>query len=123
FEYMLNDENLPDSVKALLSYLHTPFLKVAFVDPGFFEQAEHPARLLLNNLAEAGARWVGNDGSSQYDIYNKIRDVVNRILKDFDNDIKVITELLLEFSSYTKNILRRQELMEKRATERAQGEE
>ncbi len=123
FEYMLNDENLPDSIKALLSYLHTPFLKVAFVDPGFFEQPEHPARLLLNNLAEAGARWVGNDGSSQYDIYNKIRDVVNRVLKDFDNDIKVITELLLEFSSYTKNIMRRQELMEKRATEKAQGEE
>lgn len=123
FEYMLNDENLPDSIKALLSYLHTPFLKVAFVDPGFFEQPEHPARLLLNNLAEAGARWVGNDGSSQYDIYNKIRDVVNRVLKDFDNDIKVITELLLEFSGYTKNIMRRQDLMEKRATEKAQGEE
>ncbi|MFO1388905.1 hypothetical protein [Cellvibrio sp.] len=25
FEYMLSDEHLPDSVKALLSYLHTPF--------------------------------------------------------------------------------------------------
>ncbi|SMF02287.1 HrpA-like helicases [Alteromonadaceae bacterium Bs31] len=123
FEYMLNDENLPDSIKALLSYLHTPFLKIAFIDPGFFEQAEHPARVLLNNLAEAGARWVSNDGTAQYDMYNKIKDIVDRILKEFDNDVKIITELLLEFSSYTKNIVRRQELMEKRATEKAQGEE
>lgn len=123
FEYMLNDENLPDSIKALLSYLHTPFLKIAFIDPGFFEQAEHPARVLLNSLAEAGARWVGNDGTAQYDMYNKIKDIVNRILHEFDNDVKVITELLLEFSSYTKNIVRRQDLMEKRATEKAQGEE
>ncbi|TVZ40024.1 uncharacterized protein DUF1631 [Alteromonadaceae bacterium 2753L.S.0a.02] len=123
FEYMLNDENLPDSIKALLSYLHTPFLKIAFIDPGFFEQAEHPARVLLNSLAEAGARWVGNDGTAQYDMYNKIKDIVHRILNEFENDVKIITELLLEFSSYTKNIVRRQELMEKRATEKAQGEE
>lgn len=123
FEYMLSDENLPDSIKALLSYLHTPFLKVAFIDPGFFEQVDHPARVLLNSMAEAGSRWVGNDGTSQYDIYNKIKEIVDRILKGFDNDIKFITELLLEFSAYTKNIIRRQELMEKRATEKAQGEE
>lgn len=123
FEYMLNDANLPDSIKALLSYLHTPFLKIAFIDPGFFEQADHPARVLLNSLAEAGSKWVGNDGTSQYDIYNKIKDIVNRVLKEFESDIKIITELLLEFKSYTKNIVRRQELMEKRATEKAQGEE
>lgn len=123
FEYMLNDENLPDAVKALLSYLHTPFLKLAFVDPGFFEQSQHPARVLLNNLAEAGARWVRDDGSSEFGIYGKIKEVVDHVLSDFDNDVRVITELLFEFSSYTKGIVRRQELMEKRAKEKAQGEE
>ena len=72
FEYMLSDDNLPDSIKALLSYLHTPFLKIAFIDKDFFEQTEHPARLLLNNMAEAGVKWVSNDGTCQYDIYDKI---------------------------------------------------
>ena len=123
FEYMLSDENLPDSIKALLSYLHTPFLKVAFIDPDFFENSDHPARVLLNNLAEAGARWVSNDGTSQFGIYERIQGVVNKILKDFKNDVKVITKLLLEFSSYTKSIVRRQELTEKRAMEKAQGED
>jgi hypothetical protein len=124
FEYMLKDENVPDSVKALLSYMHTPFLKLAFIDPGFFEQPEHPARMLLNSLAEAGIRWVGNDGTVQHDMYNKIKSVVDRVLRDFKNDVRVIAELLLEFNSYIKNIiLRRQELMEKRAAEKAQGEE
>jgi len=123
FQYMLNDDNLPDSVKALLSHLHTPFLKVAFSDPAFFEQTEHPARLLLNSLADAGSRWVGNDGTSQHDVYEKIKGVVDKILKEYDNDIKMFTQLLLDFNSHTKNILRRQQLMEKRATEKAQGEE
>ncbi len=122
FEYMLNDENIPDSVKTLLSYLHTPFLKVAFIDPDFFEQTEHPARVLLNSLADAGAKWVGNDGTSQFDMYEQIKGVVNQVLKEFDNDIKFITSLLFEFNSYVKKVSRKQELTEKRAKEKAEGE-
>ena len=123
FEYMLSDDNLPDSVKALLSYLHTPFLKIAFIDKNFFEQTEHPARLLLNSMAESGVKWVGNDGSSQYDIYEKVKHCVSRVLEEFHNDVRLFAELLLEFSSYTKKISRRQELMERRAMEKVQGEE
>lgn len=123
FEYMLSDEHLPDSVKAILSYLHTPFLKMAFIDSTFFEKAEHPARLLLNSLAEAGTRWVSNDGTSQYEIYSKIKETVSRVLEDYENDVRLFAELLLEFSSYVKKIARRQDLMEKRAMEKVQGEE
>jgi hypothetical protein len=123
FEYMLSDDHLPDSVKALLSYLHTPFLKIAFIDKGFFEQPEHPARVLLNSLAEAGVRWVSNDGSDQYDIFTKIKTTVFRLLHEFKNDVRIFAELLIEFNAYTNNVARRQELMERRALEKAQGEE
>lgn len=123
FEYMLSDDHLPDSVKALLSYLHTPFLKIAFIDKDFFEQPEHPARVLLNSLAEAGVRWVSNDGSDQYDIFTKIKTTVFRLLQEFKNDVRIFAELLIEFNAYTHNVARRQELMERRALEKAQGEE
>ncbi|MDF3014599.1 MAG: cell division protein FtsZ [Cellvibrio sp.] len=123
FEYMLSDDHLPDSVKALLSYLHTPFLKIAFIDKGFFEQPEHPARVLLNSLAEAGVRWVSNDGSDQYDIFTKIKTTVFRLLQEFKNDVRIFAESLIEFNAYTHNVARRQELMERRALEKAQGEE
>lgn len=123
FEYMLNDENIPDSVKTLLSYLHTPFLKIAFIDPGFFERTEHPARVLLNSLADAGSKWIGNDGSSQFDIYEQIKGVVNRVLRDFKDDVKIITSLLFEFNSYVKKVSRKQELTEMRAKEKAEGED
>ncbi|GAA6151845.1 DUF1631 family protein [Pseudoteredinibacter isoporae] len=123
FDYMLSDDNLPNAIKALLSYLHTPFLKIAFIDPDFFEQIDHPARLLLNSLAEAGTRWVSNDGTAQYDIYPRIKSVVSRVLEEFQNDVRLFAELLLEFSSYTKKIARRQDLIERRAMEKVQGEE
>lgn len=123
FEYMLSDDHLPDSIKAILSYLHTPFLKVAFLDTSFFEKTDHPARLLLNALADAGTKWVSNDGTSQYEIYTKIKQIVSKVLEDFEKDVRLFAELLLEFSSYVKKISRRQDLMEKRAMEKAQGEE
>ncbi len=123
FEYMLSDDNLPDTVKTLLSYLHTPFLKIAFIDKDFFEQPEHPARMLLNSLAEAGARWIGNDGKDQHDIYVKIKATVFQLLKEFKNDVAVFSELLLKFNAYTDNLVRRQTLMERRVLEKVQGEE
>src|SRR5690606_31053796 len=49
FEYLQTDQNLPNSIKAPLSYLHIPLLKIAFTDKDFFAQAEHPARVLLNS--------------------------------------------------------------------------
>lgn len=123
FEFMLNDENLPDVVKAMLSYLHTPFLKIAFSDTGFFEKTEHPARVLLNNMAESGSKWVGNDGASEYGVFEKIQQTVRHILENFEDDVKIFAKALLEFSAFTKKINRRVELLEKRATEKVQGEE
>ncbi|MCV6605512.1 MAG: DUF1631 domain-containing protein [Porticoccaceae bacterium] len=123
FEYMLNDDQLPDSVKALLSYLHTPFLKLAFADSDFFEQNEHPARQLLNRLAEAGTRWVNRDGTSEYGVYGRIREAVERLLKDVSEDARPFTEELLSFNTFIKRVELKITTREKRATEQAKGED
>ena len=122
FEYMLSEESLQDGVKTILSYLHTPYLKIAFMDPDFFEHSEHPARLLLNALVEAGSKWVDETKKSDFGVYDKIKQVVNRVLNTYENEVKVITELLLSFRADIKLIQRKQELMEKRSKEKAQGE-
>ena len=123
FEYILNDEQLPDCVKALLSYLHTPYLKIAFADPDFFQHDDHPARQLLNVLADAGVRWVGNDGKSEYQMFHQIRTVVKRVIDEFEYESKLFAVLLMDFSSYVQKVELRVELLEKRATEKAQGED
>lgn len=123
FEYMLSDDNLPDAVKTLLSYLHTPFLKIAFIDQSLLERGDHPARVLLNSLAEAGSRWVHNDGTSQHDIYNKIKSTVFTLLQEFTSDLGLLDELVKDFQQYTERAARRQTLVERRALEKVQGEE
>jgi hypothetical protein len=123
FEYVLNDEQLPDSVKALLSYLHTPFLKVALLDREFFNHPQHPARLLLNSMVAAGARWVEPEGKHKSDVFQQMRAVVKRILDEFDDDVRLFSQLAFEFNQFLRQHARRVRLAEQRATQAARGED
>lgn len=127
FECMLNEELLPDSVKALLSYLHTPFLKVAVSDRAFLNIPQHPARQLLNCLVAAGERWVEPDGKpdgkNRNEVFQQIRRVVQRVLSEFDDDAALFSELLTEFNSALYQYAQRIERAEQRAREIARGED
>ena len=120
FNNVLDDDSLPANVKALISHLHTPFLKIALLDKQFFAKAEHPARRLVNELAEAGAYWIV-DGRDDLKVYDKIQYVVNRIMEDFGSDISFVFELLEEFSDFTANLQKRVALAEKRTSQAEQG--
>jgi hypothetical protein len=123
FEYILTDESLPDSVKTLLSHLHTPFLKLAFIDTQFFEKPEHPARLLLDSLAEAGANYVNNDGSALYEMFDEIKSVVMRVMDEFKNDVRLFAEILFEFNRLKNKLHHKHQLKERNNIERVQGQE
>lgn len=122
FEYMLNDENLPDSVKALLSHLHTPFLKVALLDRQFFTRSSHPARRLLNAMAKAGSHWLVDD-DQEHGVFAKMRSIVDRILLEYTLEIELFDEVLADFSQFIEKLEKRADLAEKRAMETLQGQE
>lgn len=123
FEYMLGDDSLPDNVKAVLSYLHTPYLKIAFLDEELFAKPEHPARQLLNALEETGTKWVNQDGSSQFKAFPKIKGVVRRVLMEFHKDLSLIEELLTDLREFNEKVQRNVDLLEQRATQKAEGED
>jgi hypothetical protein len=122
FEYMLNDEAMPNSAKALLSRLHTPFLKVAVLDKAFFNKETHPARRLLNRLEYASHRWVSEDDLER-GIFPKMQDVVERIIHGFDKDVGLFHVLLDEFTAEIQHMLQRAEIIETRTMAAAQGQE
>ena len=122
FEYMLKEENLPNVVKALLSRLHTPLLKVAVVDRTFFTNAQHAARILLNNMTSAGIRWV-EDNNLERGIFPKMKDIVDRVLLDFHEDVEIFDTLLKDFNQAVKDLDHRASLVETRTTEAADGQE
>ncbi len=52
FDNMVSENGVPELAKPLLKQLEVPYLKVILKDDGFLEDAAHPARKLLNQLAQ-----------------------------------------------------------------------
>lgn len=122
FEYILNDNTLPDSVKALLSHLHTPILKVALLDKKFFFRSKHPARRLLNAMTQAGVLCNTGDNDEQ-GIFAKMEATVEEILQKFEDNTELFSVLLDDFNSFLDNFNRRSKIVEKRVVETAKGRE
>lgn len=120
FNQILQDDTLCSKVKALLSHLHTPFLKIALIDQRFMQDAEHPARMLLNELAEAGAYWV-SDKEDKFKVYDKLYQLVHRTIDDFDEDVQLIEDLREDFRNFLQRLDRRVELSEKRSQQAEEG--
>jgi hypothetical protein len=120
FKYILDDAKLSDIVKSLLSHLHTPLLKVALLDKAFFSQGDHPARRLLNLMAEIGGRWVTEEEPDRV-VFPRLRNMVARILKDFTNDITIFVELLGDLIEFARDLDKRSELAERRNREAEKG--
>ncbi|WP_449441248.1 DUF1631 domain-containing protein [Pseudomonas migulae] len=121
FECILDDRNLPDSLKALISRLQIPMLKVAVLDKSFFSRSSHPARRLLNEIAAAAMGWGECDDYQRDSLYLRIEQVVQRLLNDFVDDPAIFSELLADFLAFTSDERRRSELLEQRTRDAEEG--
>ncbi|WP_339413878.1 DUF1631 domain-containing protein [Pseudomonas sp. EA_35y_Pfl2_R5] len=121
FEFILDDRTLPDSLKALIGRLQIPMLKVAVIDKTFFSRGSHPARRLLNEIASAALGWGEQDDAQRDSLYQKIEQVVQRLLNDFVDDPVIFSELLAEFLAFTGDERRRSELLEQRTRDAEEG--
>lgn len=119
FDFILDDENLPDSCKTALSHLHTPYLKIALLDKALFTQHHHPARRLLNGMAQAGVLY-GNAGD-EHSLLTKMHWVVERVVHGFTGDLALFDSLLDEFNEHIDTLRHKVELRERRAVEAAKG--
>jgi len=122
FEYMLNDDAIPNAAKAELSRLHTPYLKVAIIDKTFLSNKSHPAHELLNSLAQASARWVLEDHLDR-GIFPCLRKIVARIILDFNNDLAIFTEALDTLNSNLHDLENKAVVTEKYTRQAAEGKE
>ncbi|WP_181298219.1 DUF1631 domain-containing protein [Pseudomonas sp. Q2-TVG4-2] len=121
FEFILDDRTLPDSLKALIGRLQIPVLKVAVLDKTFFSRGSHPARRLLNEIASAAMGWGEQDEAQRDSLYQKIEQVVSRLLNDFVDDPAIFSELLADFLAFTGDERRRSELLEQRTRDAEEG--
>ena len=122
FDFVLSDINLSPSVKALLSRLQIPLIKVAILDRSFFTSSVHPARKLLNDMGRAGISLSEEKGKIEKDVvYARISNIVEIISEKFDSNLEVFSEQCEQFSIFLQAEAKRTALLEKRILAAEEG--
>ncbi|MCH6484683.1 DUF1631 domain-containing protein [Pseudoxanthomonas sp. LH2527] len=122
FDVMLDERDLEGRPRELIGRLVVPFVKVALLDRRMFVQKTHPARRLLNVLAEA---CEGNNGESAAErtLLTKVEEVVDRLVAEFNENLAIFLTLEEEFRAFLEQHRRRIEIAERRAAEIQRGQE
>ncbi|HVF65648.1 MAG TPA: DUF1631 family protein [Casimicrobiaceae bacterium] len=91
FDYVFRDASIPEDLRNVFGRLQVPVLKAALLDRTFFSDRAHPARKLLDHLADA-AIGATHDPRYRSAFESQATGVVDRVCADFEIDVKVFAE-------------------------------
>lgn len=119
----VQQQQRPDPVPAaLLARLQVPLARAAMADPGFFVRDEHPARELLNQIAEVGANWLGDDDVDPQ-LLQRMAQSVQGLLGQDARAPETFASANEEVQQHQRAAAHRAELAERRHVEAARGKE
>jgi hypothetical protein len=118
----LKDVN-PNSVASqLLSMMQTPLMQVVLQDKTFFSDHVHPARQVLNIIAETGFNWLDENGNED-SLHENISSIISRTVRNFDGDNRELISAYRETNELLQAMVRKAEAAERRQIEAARGKE
>ncbi|HEY9396672.1 MAG TPA: DUF1631 family protein [Burkholderiales bacterium] len=88
FDYILNDQDVPDTVKAEIARLQIIAVKAALLDRTFFARRQHPMRRLMDRIASA-AQDPEIDTHAESEFLIGLRAITNETINTFDDDLAV----------------------------------
>ena len=122
FDHIMKDLR-PNAASAnLLGKLQVPLLRVALNDKAFFTRRQHPARQMLNTIAESGMYWSGEDEADR-SLIDKMNSLVDRVTQEFSGDMTLFDTLLGDLGQHMQTQVRKAEVAERLHVEAARGKE
>lgn len=118
FDYTVSDRHLPAELQAILGHLQIPYLKLALADPQFLARREHPARLLLNELAQAALGWTE---ATDRGLKSLITRMVDELMRVSDPQTELFAQLRKELAEFAGKEHQRVQLAERKASQAADG--
>src|SRR6185369_1319574 len=122
FDTIMRDVRPHSPAASLLAKLQVPLLRVALQDKQFFTRGEHPARQMLNTVAETGTYWLSEDDADQ-SLVHMMNAAVDKTVRDFDGDLGLFNNLLSDINSHLQTVTHKAEVAERRHVEAARGKE
>lgn len=106
----------------LVRELQIPVLRAALQDHSFFTRQRHPARQLLNTVAESAAAWH-DDTAFDPRVQAALRAAVAHVVGNYEGDVAVFAEGNAQVQAQLQVQARTAELQERRHIEAARGRE
>ena len=106
----------------MLVRLQVPVAQAALHDRKFFLRPQHPARELLNSVAESGASWLGEDEADPH-LVQKLHEAVDRVLAEYNGDDEVFETANNDVQAHFRAMARKAEVTERRHIEAARGKD
>lgn len=106
----------------LLVRLQVPVAQAALHDREFFLRPQHPARELLNSVAESGATWLG-EGDRDAQLVQKLHHAVDRVVADYHGNDEVFESANNDVQAHFRAMARKAEVAERRHVEAARGKD
>lgn len=106
----------------LLGRLQVPLLRIALQDRAFFVRQQHPARQLLNAVAESGANWLGDEDIDPQ-LVHSLRNAVEHVVQNFREDPAAFDAANRDLQTNLQQLARKAEVTERRHVEAARGKE
>jgi len=104
----------------LLERLQVPVVRAAVQDRSFFVRDQHPARELLNSVAESGAAWLADEDNDPQ-LVLRLEQTVDRVVEEYDGDEAVFERANREVQEHYRGQARKAEVSERRQVEAARG--
>jgi hypothetical protein len=98
FDIVFDEDLIPNSLKNLLSRLQLPVLKAALLDRSFFSNRKHPARKLLDVIADLAAN-LAPVAEGHHPHLDKLEAIIDRVVQEFDQDPVVFEIAAMEVAA------------------------
>jgi hypothetical protein len=102
FDYVFRDSSIPDRLRRLFGRMQVPIVKAALLDRAFFSDRRHPARLLLDHLAEGAIGASGNDAYGNAFEAAALH-AVDTVCRDFEIDVAVFARADAELVAFLES--------------------
>lgn len=96
FDAIIDDDDISDTIKALLLRLQIPVIKASMSDQEFFIYDTHPARVLLDTIADIGVGITDHDD----EMYKHLDKVVSTILDEHEQSTETFQTALDTLNDY-----------------------
>ena len=119
YQTMIDTLPMSEGLSKSMHALKLPLAQVSLLDPDFYRNREHPARLLVERLSEVSSLAPKNNAR----VEKRLDEVLNSVADEYDGELEVFDRALTEVTDIALTMLKQQQRNIQRSVAAEEGKE